>query len=122
MDEYNKFYGPGCHWTQGKQACEKDFMTTELGQPEFGQPEYQNSVEEKYMREPSAFYKELNVAYVEEKKAQIHNGMRSSDTSPLSFGECGHTWFVSIIPSTVIFRNVHRSSPKSTFSSIAMAE
>ena len=50
------------------QACEKGFMTTALGQPEFGQPDYQNSVEEKYMREPLAFYKELNVAYVEEKR------------------------------------------------------
>ena len=24
VDEYNKFYGPGCHWTQDKQAYEKD--------------------------------------------------------------------------------------------------
>ena len=69
VDEYNKFYGPGCHWTQDKQAYEKDFMSTDLGQPEFGQPEYQNSVEEKYMREPLAFYRELNVAYVEETSA-----------------------------------------------------
>ena len=43
-------------------------MSTDLGQPEVGQPEYQNSVEEKHMRGPLAFYRELNVTYVEEKK------------------------------------------------------
>ena len=48
VDEYNKFYGPGCNWTQDKQACEKDFMTTKKRtRRKLGQSDYQNSVEEK---------------------------------------------------------------------------